>query len=186
MLTLEVPRADKTCMASVQALGDVRDPAQRGRERGQAMVEFAIIAPVFILLVVGIIQFGIGLNWWLDMQRIANQGARWAVVDAYPGCPRTFTPAGQCDQQPAPNDKNLQEYLANEEISGGLNPCVDIQFPEGKFVGKPVQVTLRDVEFDLVPLFGFGLSLEADATMRMEWVPTQYSDGAYDETGTAC
>jgi hypothetical protein len=178
MLTLEAPRADKTCMASVQALGDVRDPAQRGRERGQAMVEFAIIAPVFILLVVGIIQFGIGLNWWLDMQRIANQGARWAVVNSYPGCPRT--PAGVC------TNPRLQTYLANEEISGGLNPCVDIQFPEGKAAGKPVQVTVRDVEFDLVPIFGFGLSLEADATMRMEWVPTQYSEGPYDETGTAC
>jgi hypothetical protein len=172
-------------MASVQALGDVRNPARRVRERGQAMVEFAIIAPVFFLLVAGIIQFGIGLNWWLDMQRIANQGARWAVVDAYPMnnpsgfCDRNFDPAGGCPQK-------LQAALASEEISKSLNPCVDIQFPEGKEVGRPVEVTLKDVEFDLVPILGFGVSLEAKATMRMEWKPTQYAEGPYNEAGLAC
>ena len=50
-------------------------------ESGQATTEFALLLPVFLILVVGIINFGIGLNFWLDMQRIANQGARWAVVE---------------------------------------------------------------------------------------------------------
>ena len=58
----------------------------RSRERGQALVEFALIAPLFLVIVVGIIQFGIGLNYWLDLNRIANQGARWGVVDKYPDC----------------------------------------------------------------------------------------------------
>ena len=58
-------------------------------ESGQAMVEFALILIPLLILVVGIIQFGIGLNFWLDQQRIANQGARWAVVNAWPGCDRT-------------------------------------------------------------------------------------------------
>ena len=40
------------------------------------MVEFALILFPLLLIVAGIIQFGIGLNYWLDMQRIANQGAR--------------------------------------------------------------------------------------------------------------
>ena len=34
------------------------------------------------MIVVGVIQFGVALNFWLDMQRIANQGARWAVVNS--------------------------------------------------------------------------------------------------------
>ena len=49
-------------------------------ERGQAMVEFALILFPLLILVAGIIQFGIGLNYWLDANRIANQGARFAVV----------------------------------------------------------------------------------------------------------
>ena len=48
------------------------------------MVEFVLIAPLLFLLVGGIVQMALALNYWLDMQRIANQGARWAVVARYP------------------------------------------------------------------------------------------------------
>jgi len=166
-LTLKAPLADKTCMASVQATGGVRDPADRLRERGQAMVEFAIVAPLFIMLVAGIIQFGVVLNFWLDMQRIANQGARWAVVDAYPGCVRTSTP---------PCAQTLQDYLASQPVSGGLTPCVDIDFVETNGVGKPVKVRLES-SFTVVPIVGVGtINLGAEATMRQEWEAKHYSD----------
>ena len=56
-------------------------PCRHTRESGQATVEFALILFPLLLLVAGIIWFGIGLNYWLDMQRIANQGARWAAVE---------------------------------------------------------------------------------------------------------
>ena len=48
------------------------------------MVEFALVLFPLLIIVAGIIQFGIGLNYWLDMQRIANQGARWAAVNNWP------------------------------------------------------------------------------------------------------
>ena len=54
------------------------------RESGQATVEFALILLPLLILVAGIIYFGIGLNYWLDMNRVANQGARWAAVDNWP------------------------------------------------------------------------------------------------------
>src|SRR5207342_1451718 len=84
-------------------------------ESGQAMVEFALILFPLLLLVAGIIQFGIGLNFWLDQQRIANQGARWAVVNAWPGCTRTAA-AGSCSAAPActaspPTNTSLANYL---------------------------------------------------------------------------
>ena len=60
---------------------DIRARRRQDRESGQAMVEFALILFPLLLLVAGIIQFGIGLNYWLDMKRIANQGARWAAVN---------------------------------------------------------------------------------------------------------
>ncbi len=71
-----------------------------GGERGQAMVEFAIIAPLFVALVAGVIQFGVALNYWLDLQRLANQGARWAVVNRYPD--ETQNPAITCTAPPSP------------------------------------------------------------------------------------
>ena len=83
-LTLNAVRADKGSMVSAVRANASRAPRRAERESGQALVEFALILPLFLLIVVGIIQFGVALNFWLDMQRIANQGARWAVVDRYP------------------------------------------------------------------------------------------------------
>ena len=168
-LTLRPSPADKGDMASARAPRDERAFHARPRERGQAMVEFAIIAPLFIMLVAGIIQFGVVLNFWLDMQRISNQGARWAVVDGYPGCPRTGPPG--CTP-------TLQVYLEDQAISNGLNPCVDITFPNGNAVGNPVKVRLES-SFTLVPIVKVGtIDLGADATMRQEWKALHYSDVA--------
>jgi len=60
-------------------------------EGGQTTVEFALILIPLLILVVGIIQFCIALNYWLDMNRLSNQGARWAVVNGYPGISGTPT-----------------------------------------------------------------------------------------------
>jgi hypothetical protein len=143
------------------------------REEGQALVEFALIAPLFLLLVAGIIQFGVALNYWLDMQRIANQGARWAVVNSYPGCPRSGPDA--------PCSPTLQEYLASAPVSGGLAPTVQICFeeqngsPSGAAVGDPVTVRLTS-QFDFVPIVQIGqLELRGVATMRVEQPPTRYT-----------
>ena len=85
MLRLKAKSADKGSMVSEVHENASRQGRRRDRESGQALVEFALILPLFILLVVGIIQFGVGLNYWLDMQRIANQGARWGVVEQAAG-----------------------------------------------------------------------------------------------------
>ena len=82
------------------------------------MVEFALILFPLLIIVVGIIQFGIGLNYWLDMNRIANQGARWAVVNAWPGCPRTQS--GVCSGTTLGAGNSLATYLKTEAVSQGL------------------------------------------------------------------
>ena len=89
------------------------------------MVEFALILIPLLILVVGIIQFGIGLNYWLDMNRLSNQGARWAVVNEYPGCTRTSPTQGvSCG-----GAVSLQRYVACQRLPGALKPTVDISFP---------------------------------------------------------
>ena len=49
-------------------------------ENGQGLVEFAIILPLFLLLVMGIIQFGIILNGQITLTSASREGARLAVV----------------------------------------------------------------------------------------------------------
>ncbi|HLY93473.1 MAG TPA: TadE/TadG family type IV pilus assembly protein [Gaiellaceae bacterium] len=54
-------------------------------ERGQAAVEFALIAPVLIILVLGVIQIGIAFNHYLTITDAARAGARTAIVARFTG-----------------------------------------------------------------------------------------------------
>jgi hypothetical protein len=139
-------------------------------ESGQATTEFALILIPLLILVVGIIQFGIGLNYWLDMNRLANQGARWAVVNGWPTCPRTqLTPCGQ----------SLAAYVKSQTATSGLNRSVTVMVcypddgdgspgsPNGE-VGDPVKVQL-DSPYTFRAIMKLGtINLRARATMRIE------------------
>jgi Flp pilus assembly protein TadG len=49
-------------------------------ERGQAMVEFALVVPVLVLLVLGIVQFAIVFNNSMALTDAVRAGARQAAV----------------------------------------------------------------------------------------------------------
>ena len=53
-------------------------------EKGQATVEFAIVLPLVLLLIAGVIEFGKAFNYWLTLNHLANEGARWAAVNKIP------------------------------------------------------------------------------------------------------
>jgi Flp pilus assembly protein TadG len=52
------------------------------RERGANLVEFAVIAPLLIMLVMGIIDFGWILSTQQDVRHGAREAARLAAVNA--------------------------------------------------------------------------------------------------------
>ena len=49
-------------------------------QRGAAMIEFAIILPVLLVLVLGMLEFGWLLTGWAVVTGAAREGARAAVV----------------------------------------------------------------------------------------------------------
>lgn len=51
------------------------------RSRGQSMVEFALILPVFVLVLVGIFDVGRAVFAYNNVNNAARQGARLAIVD---------------------------------------------------------------------------------------------------------
>jgi Flp pilus assembly protein TadG len=64
----------------------------RDKTRGQAMVEFALVFPVFVLLLVGIFDFGRAI-WVNDtLSTAAREAGRYAIVHG--GSPSTDCPAG--------------------------------------------------------------------------------------------
>ena len=145
---------------------------RQGGENGQAMVEFALILFPLLILVTGIIQFGIGLNYWLDMQRVANQGARFAAVNNWPpDCPRGSA-VGTCGSWPGTPAKTLQQYIIDAAVADGLQRSVSVEicYPnaDSQKIGDPVKVRLK-TPFTFVPILEIGtITLSADATMRLE------------------
>jgi TadE-like protein len=174
---------------------DHKDARRRRQdaESGQAMVEFALILFPLLLLVAGIIQFGIGLNYWLDMQRVANQGARWAAVNNWPpDCARGST---SCTATPPCNGSRagatLQNTLYCQAIADGLqrHACIEISYPGLEETGEPVRVHMK-TEFDFLPILGIGtIEIGAHATMRLEQDPDLITgEGAFvqGEDGVPC
>ncbi len=64
----------------------MRRRLRRG-EQGQVMVEFAFVLPIVLLLVVGVIEFGKAFNYWLSLNDVASETARWVAVDLVPAYP---------------------------------------------------------------------------------------------------
>ena len=160
-LTFERAGTDKRSVSTLSML------RFRG-ERGQAMVEFALLAPLFLALVVGIIQFAVALNFWFDMNRLANQGARSAAVNCGPAA------GNQCGS-------NLGSYLQSQILSRGDNASVEVCYvppsdpaPSGwtPSAGDAVRVKMKlSYQFSAI-VYTPSVDLTSAATMRLEQDPT--------------
>jgi Flp pilus assembly protein TadG len=58
-----------------------RSSARRHRSRGQSMVEFALVFPLFILLLAGMVDFGIGLYSYMTLVNATREGARLGATN---------------------------------------------------------------------------------------------------------
>ena len=88
---------------------------RRNRERGAAAVEFALVLPILIMLIFGIIDFGRMLNARITITEAAREGARAAALQTgedaantidtlVGGMKTTMTPyvIVSCGEHPAP------------------------------------------------------------------------------------
>jgi hypothetical protein len=178
MLRFRARRADKGSMVSMVRPHASREVHRRERESGQALVEFALIIPLFLMIVVGMIQFGVALNFWLDLQRLANQGARSAAVNCGAG-------SNQCGPGPP---ATLETYLGRKTaatpegqvVSVGNDPTVEVCYVKPSPLpanwtpdaGDAVRVSLEE-KYRLQAIVGLAkIDLKAKATMRLEQRPT--------------
>jgi TadE-like protein len=166
-LMLEPHSSDRSLGRLVKIRDLITLRRHQNPESGQATTEFALILFPLLILVGGIIYFGIGLNYWLDMQRIANQGARWAAVNNWP----PDCPVGQPDPPGCPSPKTLQESLKKMAIADGLEGSMDMPivcYPTGnKGSGEPVRVRLES-NYTFFFIDRVRVKLVGEATMRLE------------------
>lgn len=53
---------------------------RKNGEKGQALVEFTLLVPIFLLLLFAIIDFGMGFYSWITVTNGAREGARLGAV----------------------------------------------------------------------------------------------------------
>lgn len=56
----------------------------RRRRRGQSLVEFALVLPLFLLILAAIVDFGMGLATSITVTNAAREGARLGAVNPSP------------------------------------------------------------------------------------------------------
>ena len=56
-----------------------------GRHRGQSLVEFALVLPIFLLVLMGLFDLGRGVYAYITINNAAREAARLAIVDQTPG-----------------------------------------------------------------------------------------------------
>jgi Flp pilus assembly protein TadG len=128
----------------------------RRNRRATAAVEFAIVAPVFLLLVFGMIEYGRMVMVQQIITNASREGARTAVLDG----------ATTASVQSAVNS-----YLASGSISGAT-VTVSPNPPSSAQYGDPVTVTVS-VPFSQVswlpsPMYLGGTTLSSSTVMRRE------------------
>jgi Flp pilus assembly protein TadG len=152
-------------------------------ERGTALVEFALIAPLLFFLVFGIIEFGRALNYYNNLTQLAGQGARAAIVSRNPDSTAVGTANANC---PA-NNQTIQCQIAktfptDNELKNGISVCLGnlntstnvISAPTAaqKTIGAPVTVRTKFPFQFLTNLFGASITLTSTQTERLETAPT--------------
>lgn len=131
-------------------------------ERGVALVEFALVAPLLMLVLLGMIDLGKAFNYWIDNTHMANYGARLAVVNFQP-------PGGQTLQEYVRATADTGELrsggTASIPGSGGSGVSICITYPgSGNAVGQPVRVTVA-ATYHWLPLLGGKIGI-AQSTIR--------------------
>ncbi len=107
---------------------------------GQSLVEFALVLPLLLILILGIVDFGLAYNYKNDETHLANEAARFAVVN-------TCSPCG-------PGQK-IEDFVKSDADSGDLrngggqiaSPGVQVTFCfEARQPGSPVTGPLGQVD----------------------------------------
>ena len=123
----------------------VKSKSKLRNEKGASAVEFALVLPIFLMLVFGIFQFGIAFNNWIAITHAAREGARLAAV-------------GQYDEQRV---RDSAPSVAIESIS--------VSGQDGA-VGDPVTVIVAGNILNInIPFAGnWPVTLRSTAVMRLE------------------
>src|SRR5205823_4554371 len=103
------------------------------REEGTALIEFAIVLPLLMLIVMGILYFGRYINYTNDATTLASAAVRSAAINANPGASSGASLQRYFEQQASPELANGSSDVSAVQVS--------VYYPSGSTgsVGQPVR-----------------------------------------------
>jgi Flp pilus assembly protein TadG len=121
-------------------------------QQGQTMTEFALVLPLLVLLLFGVIQFGIAFNNYITLTDAVRAGARKAAVSA-----NTDNPETVAEEQVRQSAIGLQEDELDVTVSSTWEH------------GEDVTVTATyPYSISLLGIVVSSGDLESEATERVE------------------
>ena len=106
-----------------------RRPRRPGEE-GQALVEFALVLPLLVLLLVGIMQFGMLFYTYIDLTSATRDGARKAAVARASGTGAADTRAAiERSLTVVDKSKITVSITPGEPWSAGADVDVKVSYP---------------------------------------------------------
>ncbi len=123
----------------------------RGNERGAAVVEFALVLPILLLLVLGIAEFGRAYDIQMTLSGAAREGVRSMALHDDPGEARTTTKAA------APTLE-----LSDAQISVSPSTCE----ASGRSPAATATVTVTYPMAFITGFFGTSVTLTGKGVMR--------------------
>lgn len=123
-------------------------PTHEAEPRGQSLVEFALIVPIFILVLVGLFDAGRAVYAFITIQNASREAVRLAVVDQNDGAiqAEAITAAVGLGMQPSDVDVTVRE---GDFATGGTGTCAAT--PD---IGCVVEVTVNYTFTAATPLVG--------------------------------
>ncbi len=103
-----------------------------GRSAGQALVEFALVFPVVVYLLLGLFDLGRAVYAYNTIANAARTGARVAIVN------QTITSPNDC-----PVTQSIQRCAADQAVSLGIDPAtIQVRFvtPDQSATCAPVSI----------------------------------------------
>ncbi|HYK94736.1 MAG TPA: PKD domain-containing protein [Candidatus Dormibacteraeota bacterium] len=119
---------------------------RRGRRarksRGQSLVEFALITPVFMLLLLGAVDFGRMFFSYIQIRSAAGQGAMYAAVNPTDSAGITSKVQQETNAQKQRGENTLTVGTTCNDVSGTAMSCANASGGAG--AGNTVTVTVTE------------------------------------------
>jgi len=112
------------------------------KQGAQSLVEFALIMPMFFILVFGVIDFGMGLRAYISLSQATREGARYGIVG------NTGGGSGTCISPPANTVRDkVCDTLDGLNLDSG--DTVAVTYPTGNVPGESIHV-VANYEYDFI------------------------------------